>query len=74
MSWAKQIRGHIVGTQGLLGPCGAIGVACPGLAAPDGRNIQWMSGRLQSIVGVDWGRLLERDDGVWVLNDTHVAL
>ncbi len=73
-SWAKQIQGHIADSQRRLGPCSAIGVACPGLAAADGRSIQWMSGRLESLVGVDWGELLQRQDVVPVLNDGHAAL
>jgi glucokinase len=57
-----------------LGPAGSIGVASPGLVARDGRSIAWMMGRLESVMGVDWTELLQRDKRVPVLNDAHAAL
>ena len=56
--------------------CGAkaVGVSAPGLAATDGRSIANMPGRLEGLVGLDWGDGLGRPDAVPILNDAHAAL
>ncbi|MBI2431904.1 MAG: ROK family protein [Candidatus Hydrogenedentes bacterium] len=51
-----------------------VGVAAPGLASADHRSIAHMPGRLEGLEGLDWTRLLERDNPVLVLNDAHAAL
>lgn len=57
-----------------LGRPERIGLSAPGLAARDGRSIAFMPGRLEGLVGLDWGRVLDRPDGVPVLNDAQAAL
>jgi glucokinase len=52
----------------------AIGIAAPGLVAPNRRMIVSMPGRLAGLVGLDWTALLGRADLVPVLNDGHAAL
>jgi glucokinase len=49
----------------------AIGISAPGIAASDNRSIAWMRGRLQSVEGLNWALLLDRD--IWTLNDAHAA-
>jgi glucokinase len=51
-----------------------VGLAAPGLPAKDARSIQSMPERMDGLEGFDWGRFLERGDGVEVLNDAHAAL
>ena len=55
------------GLQGL-----PIGLAAPGLAAPNGRCITWMPGRMHGLEGLDWTTRLGRP--VKVLNDAQAAL
>lgn len=55
------------GQQGL-----PVGLAAPGLAAPDGRCITWMPGRMHGLEGLDWTARLGRP--VQVLNDAQAAL
>ncbi len=55
------------GLQGL-----PVGLAAPGLAAPDGRCITWMPGRMHGLEGLDWTTRLGRP--VKVLNDAQAAL
>ena len=43
-----------------------IGLAAPGLPARDSRSIQSMPDRMDGLEGFDWGRFLERSDGVLV--------
>ena len=54
------------------GPPDWIGLAAPGLAAPDGRSITSMPGRLQGLERFDWAQALGAP--VAVLNDAHAAL
>ena len=49
-----------------------IGVSAPGLAAPDGRSIAFMPGRMHGLEGFDWSDWLGLP--VPVLNDAHAAL
>nr|HXE54565.1 ROK family protein [Tepidisphaeraceae bacterium] len=56
------------------GPAQAIGLAGPGIAAPDGRSIWWMQGRLDQIQGLNWTEFLSRPIRVSVLNDAQAAL
>jgi glucokinase len=53
---------------------GHIGVGAPGIAAPDGRSIFWMQGRLGEVEGLDWTTFLDRPPLVPVLNDAQAAL
>ncbi|HEY4248968.1 MAG TPA: ROK family protein [Lacunisphaera sp.] len=73
--FAADIRSCITEAERELGASFlTIGVAAPGLAAPDQRMIVSMPGRLAGLVGLDWTRLLGRSDLVPVLNDGHAAL
>src|SRR5436305_11648806 len=52
-AWAERIRAHIDTLQAEhSGPAEWIGLAAPGLAAPDGRSIAWMQGRLDAVQGL----------------------
>lgn len=51
-----------------------IGIAAPGLAAPDGRSIAWMQGRMAAVQGLDWTTYLQSEQTIPVLNDAHAAL
>ena len=55
------------GLQGL-----PVGLAAPGLAAPNGRCITWMPGRMHGLEGLDWTTRLGRP--VKVVNDAQAAL
>ena len=46
----------------------------PGIAAPDGRSIWWMQGRLGEVEGLDWTSFLGRRSPSPVLNDAQAAL
>ena len=56
----------------------AIGLSAPGFAAPDGRSIAVMPGRLHGLEGLDWTEFLHGATAnpslVPVLNDAHAAL
>jgi glucokinase len=72
-SWAQTIKQNIDLIQKQRGesPC-HIGLAAPGLAAPDGRSIGYMQGRLAGLQGFVWQDFLKSP--VVVLNDAHAAL
>jgi len=73
--WAAQARDLAGQFQAEIGPApAAIGVASPGLAAPDQRSIAHLPVKLQGLVGFDWTRALGREGLVPVLNDAHAAL
>ena len=56
------------------GPAASVGVAAPGMAAPHGRFIAWMQGRLSEVQNLDWSNFLDRGQFVPVLNDAQAAL
>jgi glucokinase len=75
MEWASQMReylGILEKEQGA--PAASVGVSAPGLAAPDGRSVAFMPGRLQGLEGLDWTEYLGRPGLVPVLNDAQAAL
>lgn len=72
--WPAYVRDAIATTVTRHGPFAGVGLAAPGLAAPDGRTISWMQGRLESLEGLDWPSHLALDCPVRVLNDAHAAL
>jgi glucokinase len=49
-----------------------VGLSAPGLANPNGRQIDLMPGRMHGLEGFDWPDFLQRD--VRVVNDAHAAL
>src|SRR5688572_10434132 len=70
--WPSRVRDVIASTEAERGAAKWVGIAAPGLAAPHGRFISWMKGRLAEVEGLDWGQLLGRP--VPVLNDAQAAL
>ena len=74
-AWAEKIGQQIqrIETQ-LNAPASCIGIAAPGLAAPDGRSIAWMQGRMAAVQGLDWTTYLDAKQTIPVLNDAHAAL
>ena len=65
--WADEIKATVEGERG------AVGVAAPGIASPDGKTISWMFGRMAGLVDFDWAAHLGRPR-VPVLNDAQAAL
>jgi glucokinase len=73
--WAQTIQAliqKISKEQGQAALC--VGLSAPGLAAPDGRSILWMQGRLEQVQGLDWTSYLGFEETVTVLNDAQAAL
>lgn len=74
-AWTATIRGLRAELESMRGgPAAAIGVAAPGLAAPDGRSIASIPGKLAGLQGLDWAHALDATVPVRVLNDGHAAL
>ena len=74
-AWAERIRKVIAAIEREQGqPAGYIGLAAPGLVAPDGRSIAWMRGRMESLQGLDWTDFLASPRIIPVLNDAQAAL
>ncbi|MDQ3815703.1 MAG: ROK family protein [Armatimonadota bacterium] len=72
--WRDKVRQQVAQLQRQHGAATAIGLAAPGLAAPDQRSIAFMPGRMQGLEGLDWTELLQSPHRVTVLNDAHAAL
>jgi glucokinase len=74
-SWQQAIPELVARMRcGLDGTPLSIGIATPGLAAPDNSRIAWMEGRLAGLAGFVWGDLFPEFGRVPVLNDAHAAL
>ena len=82
-AWAERIREQIGRIQAQqAAPALCVGLAAPGLAAPDGRSIAWMQGRMASVQGLDWTTYLYPETVreaatsrvVPVVNDAQAAL
>ncbi len=74
-AWADTIRRLLRSWTARFGvEADRVGLAAPGLPARDGRSIESMPLRMDGLERLDWGRFLERPDGVQVLNDAHAAL
>jgi len=71
--WARAVLKQIRSIENKHGKAQWIGLACPGLAAPNGSGIIWMQGRMAGLEGFDWARHLRRPR-VPVLSDAHAAL
>ena len=75
MDWGETIRELVQALEERLGgPVRHIGLSAPGLAAPNGRSIAFMPGRLEGLVGLDWTDYLQAAHPVPVLNDAQAAL
>ena len=74
MAWRDQVRHAATAIEDARGPASWVGLAAPGMAAPDGRSIAFLPGRLQGLEGLDWTECLERETQVPVLNDAQAAL
>ena len=72
--WTETVRGFVQAQAGAQGAAFAIGIAAPGIAAPDGTCIAWMQGRLDAVEGLNWTRFLGQSKPVRVLNDGQAAL
>lgn len=70
--WPTRVRDVIAATEREHGRAGWVGLAAPGIAAPDGRCIAWMQGRLSEVQGLDWAAFLGRPAPV--INDAQAAL
>jgi glucokinase len=74
-SWSQNIKGRIEEIQNRFAkPADHIGIAAPGLAAPDGLSIAHMQGRLAGLQGLVWTYVLNTHSSLTVLNDAHAAL
>ena len=73
-TWPDTLKQHVKELEIKLGAAKWLGVACPGLAAHDGRSIAWMQGRMAAVQGFDWTNHFGRGKLVPVLNDAHAAL
>lgn len=56
------------------GPPSHVGLATPGIIAPDSRSVASCPGKLAGIEGFDWTPALGREQTVPLLNDAHAAL
>lgn len=72
--WPGAIRDFVRQSESERGAVRGIGIAAPGLAAPDGSCIAWMQGRLDAVERLNWTQFLARDQPVPVLNDAQAAL
>jgi glucokinase len=73
--WVKTIHELIAGFEAAQGAAAVhVGMATPGLMAPDSRSVACCPGKLAGIEGVDWTAVLGRDQTVPLLNDAHAAL
>ena len=72
--WIAHVRAAVSEFSAAHGTPAALGVAAPGLAAPNGRSIAHLPGRLEGLAGIDWTDALQPSKLVPVLNDGHAAL
>jgi glucokinase len=72
--WPARVKMNLAELEKRHGEAEVIGVAAPGLAAPDGTCIHWMQGRLAEVQGLNWTDFLGQKNTVQVLNDAQAAL
>lgn len=72
--WPATVKRLLDESEREHGEAAGVGLAAPGLAAPDGRSIAFMPGRLEGLEGLDWTQALDVSSTVHVLNDAHAAL
>jgi glucokinase len=73
-SWLECARATIVQVLERCPSPAAIGVAAPGLVAPDRRSIRTMPGRLAGLERLNWKKWLSATGPVPVFNDANAAL
>ena len=74
-AWAERVRRQLIALEEGRGTRARwIGVAAPGLVAPDGRSIARVSSRLYQLQGLDWTKHLQAERKIPVLNDAQAAL
>jgi glucokinase len=74
-AWVARIRSSIESVEREHGrPAQWLGLSAPGIAAPDGKTIWWMMGRMEAVMGLNWTEKLGRQAPVPVLNDAQAAL
>ncbi|MBX3746614.1 MAG: ROK family protein [Verrucomicrobiae bacterium] len=73
-AFLEAVRGVLRRMESALGErAGAVGISTPGVIDRDCRKVAYMPGRLEGLVGLDWGEALGRE-AVPVLNDAQAAL
>jgi glucokinase len=72
--WPDLVKTNLTSLERRHGQAARIGIAAPGLAAPDGTCIHWMEGRLAEVQGLNWTKFLNRRQHVPILNDAQAAL
>jgi glucokinase len=72
--WLDSARTMVQNALTRCPPGAAVGVAAPGLPAPDGLAIASMPGRLSGLEGLNWQQWLGLADTVPVFNDAQAAL
>jgi glucokinase len=73
-AWAHAIGGLLGAWTTRFGRPERVGLAAPGMPAPDGRSIEFMPPRMDGLEGFNWSDFLGRPDGVTVTNDANAAL
>src|SRR5688572_9837825 len=72
--WPEGVKKYIAAMERQRGEAQWLGIAAPGLAAPDESGISWMQGRLGEVQGLKWSEFLGRKRFVPLLNDAQAAL
>ena len=72
--WPEGVKKYLASIEKQRGEAQWLGIAAPGLAAPDGSCISWMQERLVEVEGLKWTEFLGRKRSVPVLNDAQAAL
>ena len=74
-NWADRVRQQVLSLEQRRGERALwVGVATPGLPAPDKHSVAALQGRLSGLVGLSWPRLLQTTAVVRVINDAQAAL
>jgi glucokinase len=74
-AWVKNVDQVLAQLQARVKrPAACVGLAAPGLAAPDHRSIAHMPKRLPGLENLDWQKRFRLASAVPVLNDAHAAL
>ncbi|HYE66924.1 MAG TPA: ROK family protein [Pyrinomonadaceae bacterium] len=74
-TWAEKVRSQLQILEERRGEVAKwVGMAAPGVVAPNGRSIAHVSGRLRGLQGFDWTDYLKSDREIPVINDAQAAL